>query len=158
MPKIYSAVQRVVVPGGIAYAHVGQDIAFLKNSKLTAHKRALQAEVGADLTNWSYKVDGNPVPGQKVYTIQRKVSINGQSVYIQAGPDTGYLTLTEASKALRGLGGGKNGTDKSLVIWSFVVDGPQDKDFDVTVRVTARTQEQAERIAAEALAAFERRQ
>lgn len=144
--KVYTAVQRINTGAFNAYAHVGSDVAFLSNAKLTTHKRELAEATGAQLTNWSYKVDGTPVDGSKVYAIVRRVVTANGIVYIPALGDAAYLTRKAASEALRAAGGGKKGSDKTLVIYSFVVGQPI-REFQVVVTAKARSQAEANRMA-----------
>ena len=88
----------------------------------------------------------------KVYTIARKTvnydDVIGDGATYTATSDAAWTDKLEASRALRAMGGGKEG-DNSLVLWSFQVDAPAApveppmQTYAVMVYVEARTEEEA---------------
>lgn len=131
------------------YAHVLGKDAFSKLGRCTTAKREIEEDSGWDLLNWSYKVDGDlPPAGSKVYVVLQKLVVaNGNVLYFQAGPDTGYLTRKAATKAKKALA---NAGLTNLVIFSFIIDKPAEpeiREFTVTRTVMARSQEEAEMLA-----------
>lgn len=119
MPKIYTHAHKVVGEN-VVYLHT-DDSAFRSNAENTTYKRGLVEDDGQPRVNYSYS--GEQLPDDddqdfKVYTIQRKLA---DGVYQQVNNEF-YLTRIEATKALRAMGGGKTGTDKGLVIYSFIVN------------------------------------
>jgi hypothetical protein len=142
MPKIYTVAQRLESVDGPLYVHAFGDAAFSKLSKCTTHKRGL----GENLVNFSYRMaDDEAAPiGEKVYTIQEKVTISGELFYVQAGEDVAYRTKKEAQRALKALRDALEGEDITLVLYSFKVDQPTVHEFTVSVQVAAGSQEEAD--------------
>jgi hypothetical protein len=144
MSKIFTVAQRLESIDGPLYVHAYGDAAFSKLSKCTTHKRSL----GSNLVNFSYRMaDGGPAPiGEKVYTIQEKATIAGETFYVQAGDDVAYRTKKEAQRDLKTLRAALEGEDIELCIYSFKVDQPTVREFSVTVQVAAGSQAEADEL------------
>lgn len=82
--------------------------------------------------------------GQKLYTVMQGVALkSGKTAYIPLGCGI-FVTRLEASRAMRKAGGGKKGSRKDLVVYSFDFEGKQEADYVVDVTVTVRAKSQAE--------------
>jgi hypothetical protein len=149
--KVYTFAQRLSTGGFNHFVHV-TDEAFTSNAKCTTAKRAAEDVLDCALVNWSYRMaDGQDAPESgKVYTIQQKVIVMGEPIYVQVSDDVAYRTKKEAQKALKVIRSAWSGEPEAenLVIYSFKVNEQVPlKEFAVTVTVMARTQEEADALA-----------
>lgn len=149
MTKIYTVVSKISTDSGPLYLHTAGDKAFTRLGKCTTHKHKIEADERVSLINFSYfpAVDADPlVAGCKVYTIQRRGVLLGETIYMMT-KDTYYTSKKAATRALREL---RDGNDSNLILYSFKVDAsarPEMAEYNVVVPVMAHSQEEAVQIA-----------
>ena len=85
--------------------------------------------------------------GYGLETVEVTYEMDDENVY-GILDDGIYATRLEASRVMRAAGGGKDGHDDSLVVYSFTFGGVQEKEWDVVVKVKAKSQAEAEAKAA----------
>lgn len=84
---------------------------------------------------------------QKFYTVARKLQDDFEVVSYEIVEDILYSTRLDASRAMRAMGGGKDGHDYTLCVYSLYLGGKPNREWEVTVRVVAPSQAEAQRIA-----------